>query len=555
MAIDIKLTTDADLGAVDDLADGLEQVADAAENLERVDADGLERSLDKTADAADETADALEDAGKAADGLDDAADAAKDLGKNLGKAEDAAKDLDKNLERAGDSGKELDKVGEEAQAAAQQIDRDLIAALKDVADQAEKTGKKAKEVGKGFTDAADESETAMGGLKEEAGDSAREAAASFTGEFEDMGDFIQEVMANAFQSAGPLGMGAGLALAAAFGIGISKITESAERQAGVIERRFEDMADNMQDSLSLDFVDDEIKSIISDSEDALIDFAGAQEVAARTGLDLATVLRGYAGDADAAREVMEHLGPATSDSSDNMNVYRRSIMGSATATSDAQTKLEAYRETQKLAGPTVRGTTTAISGMVDAMREQQDAAEDARQASADLYEQAANLNDVYSETATAIAETTAAGGDQAQVLLDQKASVAGAASEYQGYLDTLAASGATSSEVQAEYDRLTGEIRRLGEQAGISDSDVDAMIDTIMAVPPTTEHKVSVSGDQRAKAQMRALAMQAAGIDKTINFRAQVITPAWQIANQAAALAAAARPVINVVAKVARVIG
>ena len=559
----------ADVGrfikGTDDIEEALDQVADSLDHV----ADLSDDSATTAADSMDSLGDAAKDAGHhIEDSADDGAKALKDLGDT---AKDSTKEISKGVK---DAGKDLDKLGDGAKDQAKEVARqgekieDSLGEIAKSADtSAEKTEKsfsdawakirtESKKATKAIgDDTADVGENAFDGLKEEGADSAREAAASFTGEFDDVGDFVQEVMANAFQTAGPLGMGAGLALAAGFGIAVSKITESAERYASAVERRFEDMAENMEDTLSVDFVDEEIKSILNDSEDALIDFSGAQAVAARTGLDLSTVLRGYGGDATAAEQVMERLGSVTYDNADGMNGYRQALSDAAGATSDAKAKFDAYEATQRGAGTTLRRTADSLDGLSDAMREQKDAADAARQASADLYEQTANLNDIFSETAAEIAETTAAGGDQTQMLLDQKATVAGAASEYQGYLDTLAASGATSSQVQAEYDRLTGEIRKLGDQAGLSDADIDAMIATIMAVPPTTTHKISVQGDQRAKAQIREVAATAAGVRRNIDFSARVITPAWQIANQAAALAAAARPVISVLAKVTRVIG
>lgn len=68
----------------------------------------------------------------------------------------------------------------------------------------------------------------FGEFKDEAGQTAREGAASFTGEFDDVGDVIQETLANGLAGFGPLGAAAGLAAAAGVGIVISKAQELSE---------------------------------------------------------------------------------------------------------------------------------------------------------------------------------------------------------------------------------------------------------------------------------------------------------------------------------------
>jgi hypothetical protein len=64
--------------------------------------------------------------------------------------------------------------------------------------------------------------------KREAGQSGREAAASFGGGFEDVADAAQETLANAF---GPLGAAAGIAIAAALGAALQGAADAQERLA------------------------------------------------------------------------------------------------------------------------------------------------------------------------------------------------------------------------------------------------------------------------------------------------------------------------------------
>lgn len=65
-------------------------------------------------------------------------------------------------------------------------------------------------------------------FRDESGSTAREAAASFDGSAESIGEVFQEVAANAFAGFGPAGAIAGVAAAAGLGIALSKLTEISE---------------------------------------------------------------------------------------------------------------------------------------------------------------------------------------------------------------------------------------------------------------------------------------------------------------------------------------
>jgi hypothetical protein len=109
-----------------------------------------------------------------------------------GDASGAVRDVRQLGEAAEDAGKDLDKLGDK--------------------------GKKAgKDISKG-----------LGEAKDEARQSGREAAASFSGGFEDVGDFVQETLANALGGFGPAGAAAGIALAAVVGTVLSNAQQAQE---------------------------------------------------------------------------------------------------------------------------------------------------------------------------------------------------------------------------------------------------------------------------------------------------------------------------------------
>lgn len=80
----------------------------------------------------------------------------------------------------------------------------------------------------GFDAGVKRASEGMGHLKDESNQTAREAAASFSGDPVDALDALQEVAANALGGFGPIGAAAGLALAAGIGIATSKLQEVAD---------------------------------------------------------------------------------------------------------------------------------------------------------------------------------------------------------------------------------------------------------------------------------------------------------------------------------------
>lgn len=114
--------------------------------------------------------------------LEDAEKALDDLGKSNGPA-----DLERDLKRAQN---ETEQLADETKKTARQIEDSYRTAGRDIK----------KGVGDGLKDA-----------KDEARQSGREAAASFSGEWDDVGDFVQETVANGL---GPAGIAGGALIGA-----------------------------------------------------------------------------------------------------------------------------------------------------------------------------------------------------------------------------------------------------------------------------------------------------------------------------------------------------
>lgn len=157
--------------------------------------------------------DPLEEAEKAFDKLEDAAQDAK---------------LDKQLDKAADSS---DKLSGD---------------LSDTRDALKKLGYAAKDAGddakKGLEGAGEGAET----FKDEAKQSAREAAASFS-DVTDILDLVQETAANALGGFGPAGVAAGIVAAAGIGLAVSAF-QDAEKAAEELRQKANDYANDARDA-------------------------------------------------------------------------------------------------------------------------------------------------------------------------------------------------------------------------------------------------------------------------------------------------------------------
>lgn len=115
----------------------------------------------------------------------------------------------------------LDDVGDAGE--------DLERKFKDVFDTVQRDSKRAgKDMGDSITDGARRAGEGVDDFKDEANSTAREAAASFDGSAESIGDAFQEVAANAFAGFGPAGAAAGLAAAAGIGLAIQSLQQAAD---------------------------------------------------------------------------------------------------------------------------------------------------------------------------------------------------------------------------------------------------------------------------------------------------------------------------------------
>lgn len=186
-------------------------------------AEGIEfRFLSNTRDVTRGVSDvvgALEDVGGA---LDDVGTASKDA-QSLDFA-DAVREANRLDDALKDTARTLDR-----DMGADEVDR-LERKMRDAERQADDLGDRGKRAGRDIDSGMDRAREGVDEFRDEANSTAREAAASFDGSAESIGDAFQEVAANAFAGFGPAGAAAGLLAAGGIGLAIAGIEDYNEAQ-------------------------------------------------------------------------------------------------------------------------------------------------------------------------------------------------------------------------------------------------------------------------------------------------------------------------------------
>lgn len=227
----------------------------------------------------------------AAEGLDDVATAASgmttdvdratdDLKRLAAQGQDAQRELDRLSTEA--RGNDLDKLGTDAKDTATKVDASFEKIAASSKANLHKVDAAAREAGDGLDN-----------LKDEANQSGREAAASFSGGFDDITGFVQETAANAFGGFGALGQAAGIAGAIGIGV-IGTAIAAAKERVKELSNAFRDAA------IDGGGMGESVRVVLDDLKDngRLVELA---DDAKRFGIDWGTLIRAMAGsDADLA---------------------------------------------------------------------------------------------------------------------------------------------------------------------------------------------------------------------------------------------------------------
>lgn len=261
-------------------------------------------------------------------------------------ASDALRDLAKDGDRAGS---DLERSFRDQQDTTKKLDREY----RDLGDTIRQTSRKAgRDIDSGIGDGLDKASTGMNDFKDEAKGTAREGAASFSGEFSDVGDVIQETLANALGGFGPIGAAAGIAAAIGFGALTAQIEKDTEASKERVQSMYDAMIESQGRFLTDSTIMSQVKAITDDTEQ----MAKAQEIASGSGVDLGVVLRAMAGDASAAADVQAELqkkldeaAETAKTAADENRALTQSEQDAASAAGKAADALAGYGDEMQLA--------------------------------------------------------------------------------------------------------------------------------------------------------------------------------------------------------------
>lgn len=270
----------------------------------------------------------LSGAGKAEDALDDVAGALDDLAREAqqsGRAtgDDLAQGVDRGTEQAEDSVQKLEKsfrdmardAGKHSKDAGDDVGRNVKAGYRDAEQAAERFGDTAKrETGR----AAETTEE----FRDEARSNFSEVTSSFQGDMTSAVDLVQGTLGGL---AGSIPGGVGLAmggLAVVAGTFAALWQEAAEATKARLGDMYDDMVESGNDFLSESLIQQEVRKIMLNEDERVTDYAAALDIAGKSGLDLAVVLRGLAGDQDANRVTQEALNAALTQAEADFDAAR-----------------------------------------------------------------------------------------------------------------------------------------------------------------------------------------------------------------------------------------
>jgi hypothetical protein len=227
------------------------------------------------------------------------------------------------IEPLQDAEKALEDLGKSS--GPEQLERDLKDAQKETERLADDTKDTAREIDRAYKQAGQDIKKGVGdGLQEATGEakqSGREAAASFSGEWDDVGDFIQETAANAFGGFGPLGAAAGIAAAAGIGVITNTILSQQEAADELKERlsaAYQAAAEEGRNYLDTAQIVAEASDLMF-NKDRADEWKQVQADAKQLGLETYDVIAANAGQTDKQREVQAAINALVQQTKDQYN--------------------------------------------------------------------------------------------------------------------------------------------------------------------------------------------------------------------------------------------
>lgn len=209
-------------------------------------------------------------------------------------AEQPARDLEKLGRNADDAARNLATLERQGS----DTGRKVSSAFEDIARAARSNVRK-------LDDDVDRAAKGMDDFKGEAASAGREAAQSFSGEFDDIGDLVQEISAQAFGGFGPLGAAAGVAAAVGIGV-ITKAFGSAKERAEESKQRVVEFFDAFVEGsgrLSAETITARMQDMLGDPEQ----YQQLRKDAGEARVSIELLARARAGDLGAVKLVAEQV--------------------------------------------------------------------------------------------------------------------------------------------------------------------------------------------------------------------------------------------------------
>jgi hypothetical protein len=204
-----------------------------------------------------------------------------------------------------DVSKDLDKTGKEGVKDVEKLEKSFAEAAKSARDSGNTIQ---KSLGDGTKKGAKEAEDATEVYKKEAIANVSEVTSSFTGSWESAADAIQGTLGGVVADLGPIGAAAGAAGAIGIGLLTAQLVKAEEDAAKAKERVRQlglAIIDSGESIATLEEINENIRLIVSDADDAPKKFKDIQKEAQYTGLDVNKLAAAYAGSADALDEVIK----------------------------------------------------------------------------------------------------------------------------------------------------------------------------------------------------------------------------------------------------------
>jgi len=273
----------------------------------------------------------------------------------------AGDDLEALGRDAADAGRDLDQLRRDAGRV--DLDGTIGRDARDAADRVDTAFDKIARASRASSRKVEADTRSMRGdlddVGEEAGSTAREMAASFSGSTDDVIDAFQELGANAGAAFGPYGVAAGVAAS----VGIGLVRAEAEKLRVMAEEFTAEMLENggrITDAV----VDARIKTMAAEDPRGFVKY---NDAARALGVTIRDVTRARAGDVDAAARVIEALDALDDAQRDEARANGNAVAqrnNSTAALNGLRSELGLTAEATKIAEEAVATAATASAAEV-----------------------------------------------------------------------------------------------------------------------------------------------------------------------------------------------